>query len=100
MPRQQRGLIGQRQDPFTDAAEQLSSVSSRILIIPTASFENGIPNESHIMALIIKDHRIRSMTGCVDYPQGTSRITLQLENIPVLEVHCAMHGHIAMAIAR
>lgn len=73
MPRQQRGLIGQRQDHFTDAAEQLSSVSSRILIIPTASFENGIPNESHIMALIIKDHRIRSMTGCVDYPQGTSR---------------------------
>ena len=42
MPRQQRGLIGQRQDHFTDAAEQLSSVSSRILIIPTASFENGI----------------------------------------------------------
>lgn len=63
-----------------------------------AAFATG--NESHIMALIIKDHRIRSMTGCVDYPQGTSRITLQLENIPVPEVHCAMHGHIAMAIAR
>ena len=100
MPRQQNGLIGQRQDPFSNAAEQLPSVSTRILIIPTASFENGIPNKGHIVPLVVEDGRVRRMSGCVDYPQGTSRITLQLENIPVPEVHCAMHGHIAMAIAR
>ena len=99
MPRQQRGLIGQRQDPFTDAVEQLSSVSTRILIIPTASFENGIPNESHIMALIIKDHRIRSMARRVNYTQRAVRVAAQAEDFPVLKRLGSMYGHVAMAVA-
>ena len=84
---------------MTDASDQLHTIAARILIIPTATFENGIPNESHIMALIIKDHRIGGMAGCMDHTQGTGWIALQPENIPVPEVLCAMRGHIAMVIA-
>ena len=38
------------------------------------------------------------MTRCMDHPQGTGWIAFQPENIPIPEVLCAVHGHIAMAI--
>ena len=75
---------------MTDASDQLHAVAAGILIIPMASFENGIPNESHIMALIIKDHRIRSkITGL--YPLLPDKMTVDRDKNSILTY---TYGHV------
>lgn len=69
MTGKQCGLIRKGQNPLTDASDQLHAIPAGILIVPTAALENSVSNEGRIMVLIIKDDRIRSMTGRVDYPK-------------------------------
>ena len=96
----ENGRLGQGENPFPDAGQQLLPVSTGVLIVSDAAPEYRVAHEGNAILRVVECGGIRRVPRRVDRPQHGRRMALQRECSAISEVFGSMYNHVFSAYCR